>query len=362
LTGMLIAIEGIDGSGKGTQAALLKDRLISAGFRTELLSFPRYRQTAFGHQIGCFLNGQFGSLDQVHPLLASLLFAGDRWESRSLILDAIARHDVVVCDRYVASNIAHQAAKRTGAERDALRDWIEQLEFGIYQLPRPSLTVWLDLPVAVARQLIEKKSRRTYTDKAADLQEADGDYLQQVREVYAELSARNPNWLRIDELLRGELRSIEEIAAEVFRAVAAAIPSSPVESPRSGPTFSDLAASRRAWLADVLQPWCRSAMRKDLLLAEQEWTDIAGHVDPEATLWRWAWSRFPALVHENLGIDETSEVIVRLTGGREIRGFPDNRQSKRGMLVVLTTDAHGHRADSGPFSIDDVSGIRRVHD
>lgn len=219
MAGLLIAIEGIDGSGKGTQAALLQERLNRAGTRTALLSFPRYQQTAFGKQIGRFLNGEFGGLDQVHPLLASLLFAGDRFESGSQIFQSLADHDVVLCDRYVASNIAHQAAKRTGAERRELIEWIERLEFEIYHLPQPQLTIWLDVPVAQAQKLIARKARRTYTDKTADLQEADGEYLQQVRDVYAALAESQTGWQRIDCLSQGQLRSIDEIAEEIFKIV-----------------------------------------------------------------------------------------------------------------------------------------------
>lgn len=223
MAGLLIAIEGIDGSGKGTQAALLQERLNRAGTRTALLSFPRYQQTAFGKQIGRFLNGEFGGLDQVHPLLASLLFAGDRFESGSQIFQSLADHDVVLCDRYVASNIAHQAAKRTGAERRELIEWIERLEFQIYHLPQPQLTIWLDVPVAQAQKLIARKARRTYTDKTADLQEADGEYLQQVRDVYAALAESQTGWQRIDCLSQGQLRSIDEIAEEIFKIVEAQI-------------------------------------------------------------------------------------------------------------------------------------------
>ena len=86
----LIAIEGIDGSGKGTQAAILVDRLRAAGRRCELLSFPRYRETKFGSKIGDFLNGRFGQLDQVSPFLVSLLFAGDRFESKRVLIRALA--------------------------------------------------------------------------------------------------------------------------------------------------------------------------------------------------------------------------------------------------------------------------------
>jgi len=125
-------------------------------------------------------------------------------------------------------------------------------------------------------------------------------------------------------------------------------------------TFAELVTSRKTWLTDFLEPWCRSAARKELLLAELEWIDIAGKVDVEKTLWRWAWSRFPDLIHESLGIEETTEVVVTLRDGREIRGYPDSRQSLRGMLVILTSTDTGRFTDAGPISLDDILAINRV--
>ncbi len=219
---VLIAIEGIDGSGKGTQAARLVERLCAEGRRCELLSFPRYRDTQFGQKIGDFLNGRFGQLDQVSPFLVSLLFAGDRFESKPLLARALAENDVVVCDRYVASNIAHQAAKVAGAERDELIAWVRSVEFSLYELPQPQVTVFLDLPVDQATRLIALKAQRSYTDRAADLQEADAAYLQRVHDIYARLAADEPSWSRVDCLDGGELKSMDRIADEVWQAVASA--------------------------------------------------------------------------------------------------------------------------------------------
>ena len=218
--GALIAIEGIDGSGKGTQAARLQSHFQQRGRRTALLSFPRYQQTAFGRRIGEFLNGKFGSLAEAHPLLVSLLFAGDRFESRDMIEQAIATHDLVICDRYVASNVAHQGAKVQGQDRDDLIDWVQHLEYSIYKLPKAELTLFLDVPVDHAQQLIAAKSKRAYTDKAADLQEADGCYLQQVRDVYRQL-ADGPGWTPIQCVNGGQLRSLDEITADLIAAVTA---------------------------------------------------------------------------------------------------------------------------------------------
>lgn len=125
-------------------------------------------------------------------------------------------------------------------------------------------------------------------------------------------------------------------------------------------TFAELVVSRKAWIAEVLQPWCRAASRKDLLLAEQEWIDIAGKVDPEATLWRWAWSRFPELIHESLGIEETTEVVVTLKNGTAIRGYPDSRQSLQGRLILLTMAPDGRRVDSMPLFLDEVMTVQRL--
>lgn len=126
--------------------------------------------------------------------------------------------------------------------------------------------------------------------------------------------------------------------------------------------FADLAASRRTWINDVLIPWCRQAARTQLRLAELEWHDIAGRVDPEKTLWAWAWSRLPGLVHEELGgIDESGMVSVLLSEGRTFVGYPDARQSKQGELVLLCrSDESGRFLEAGPFSIDDIQSVRRI--
>jgi len=125
-------------------------------------------------------------------------------------------------------------------------------------------------------------------------------------------------------------------------------------------SFEEMAASRRDWIDNVLTPWCRQASRVDLLKAEPEWNDIAGKVDPVKTLWLWAWSRFPDLVHESLGIEETSEVEVELADGRRITGFPDSRLSQRGHLYILGSDSTSARlTELGPFSIDDVVAVHR---
>ena len=215
----LVDFEGIDGSGKGTQAQRLQAQLQQAGLKAALLSFPRYRETLFGKGVGDFLNGRFGRLDQVDPFLVSLLYAGDRFESRSLLRETMSAQDVVVLDRYVPSNIAHQASKRDGSERRELREWIERIEYGVYELPRPDLVLLLDIPPARAQELVARKAARAYTDRKADIQEADATHLVRTRAVYLELAASDPAWKVISCCAEDRLRTIDDIAEEIWNVV-----------------------------------------------------------------------------------------------------------------------------------------------
>jgi len=217
---LLVDIEGIDGSGKGTQAARLCQRLAAEGFSCGLLSFPRYSATLFGRAVGEYLNGEYGTLDQVHPFLVSLLFAGDRYESRDTLQQLLETHTVVVLDRYVPSNIAHQAAKVRGAERDELIGRILDIEHRLYGLPRADLVLWLDLPVTLAQELVTRKARRDYTDRTADLQEADGVYLREVAEVYRQLARTESGWRALECAPGSKLLSVDAVHELVWEQVA----------------------------------------------------------------------------------------------------------------------------------------------
>lgn len=211
---LLVVIEGIDGSGKGTQAARLRERLQRRKLRVGLLSFPRYEATFFGRRIGDFLNKRFGDLHEVDPFLASLLYAGDRFESRGELLRQLSENDVLILDRYVPSNMAHQAGKQTGEARRQLSEWIETVEYEIYGLPRPDLVILLDTPAQVSQELIARKAQRTYTAEAADMQEADSDHLSQTRTVYCELAAER-GWSILPVTVGGQLRPIDHITDDV---------------------------------------------------------------------------------------------------------------------------------------------------
>ena len=222
--GLLLAIEGIDGAGKGTQAARIAETAGTHGRSVASFSFPLYDDNPVSRAVGDYLNGEFGTADEVHPELAALLYAGDRLHARPRIVAALQEHDLVVCDRYVASNQAHQGGKLTGEARRRLLDWLEEVEFGEFALPRPQLVILLDVPVALARRLVGYKAARGYTTLEADIHEADAVHSSATREVYLELAERD-GWQVVSTAADdGAPRDVDEIAAEIWTAVEPLLP------------------------------------------------------------------------------------------------------------------------------------------
>src|SRR3974390_3368535 len=145
--GKLIALEGIDGSGKRTQLDLLAGELDARGIATFRISFPRY-ESFFGKLVGRYLNGEFGVLDAVDPHLSALLYAGDRLEAKPEIEAALSSGRIVLADRYVGSNMAHQSARVVPERREEFLSWLKRLEYELYALPPENLVIYLRVPVA----------------------------------------------------------------------------------------------------------------------------------------------------------------------------------------------------------------------
>jgi len=217
--GTFIAVEGIDGSGKQTQVRLLARELESRGYQVLSTGFPQYGSW-FGKMVGEFLNGDLGPLSSVDPHFAALLYAGDRFECKQPIARALESGAVVLADRYVASSLAHQAARAVPEKRAEFRAWIEHLEYNIYGLPKEDLVLYLRLPPREAQTLIAKKSARAYTDSAHDILESNIRHLQAAADMYDDL-ARASNWKTIEclDATKQMIRPADEISAEVLAAV-----------------------------------------------------------------------------------------------------------------------------------------------
>ena len=217
--GKLIAIEGIDGSGKRTQVDLLTLTLKARGHSVYATGFPQY-DSWFGKMVGKFLNGELGSLESVDPHFTTLLYAGDRFEAKHKLTAALGNGQIVLVDRYIGSNLAHQTARVPPAMRSEFLEWIEHLEYSIYGLPRESLILYLRVPPQEAQRLVERKSVRSYTSAPKDLLEASLRHLEDAAEMYDSLS-RRASWATIQcfDAALNTMREPEEIANDVLAAI-----------------------------------------------------------------------------------------------------------------------------------------------
>lgn len=218
---MFIVLEGLDGAGKSTQIALLRDFFARKGVESAYIHFPRFDAPVYGELIARFLRGEFGAADRVDPYLVALLFAGDRAEAAAQIGEWLAGGKVVILDRYVYSNIGYQCAKLPeGEPRRRLARWILDLEFGHNAIPRPDLSLFLDVPFAFTEHKLTSARRgddRSYLQGAEDIHEASLALQRSVREVYLD-AARSDETLRVvdcsDE--RGHMASPEAIFSRIL--------------------------------------------------------------------------------------------------------------------------------------------------
>ncbi|MFZ0412937.1 MAG: hypothetical protein WA875_06995 [Candidatus Acidiferrales bacterium] len=217
--GKFIVLEGIDGSGKRTQIEMLARALETRGVAYAGISFPNYAGF-FGKLVAQFLNGDFGPLEAVDAHFSALLYAGDRLESKPAIEKELDAGKVVLADRYIGSNLAHQGARVPREKRAEFIAWLKQLEYGVYALPPEDLVIYLRLPPAEAHRLVGQKGARDYTKLQRDIQESNLGHLEAASEVYDEL-ALQANWVTIDcfESAQGELRRPEAIHEEILAAV-----------------------------------------------------------------------------------------------------------------------------------------------
>jgi dTMP kinase len=227
--GKFIVIEGIDGSGKRTQIEMLSRALAEKKIATRQIGFPNY-DGFFGKLVGQFLNGEFGALDAVDPRFSALLFAGDRLQAAPGIRRDLEGGRILLADRYVASNLAHQGSRVPAERRDEFLAWLQQLEYEIYGLPQEDLVIHLRVNPTDAHRLVGEKGKRDYTELRRDLQESDLAHLATASKVYDHL-ARQSNWVTIQcSDSANSLRSPENIHKEIWAAVESRI----LTAPRSG--------------------------------------------------------------------------------------------------------------------------------
>lgn len=196
-----LVLEGLDGAGKSTQINMLSEYLAARGCKCRYIHFPRFDAPVYGELIARFLRGELGQLSQVNPYLVALLYAGDRAEAADMLRSWLGE-GWVIADRYVYSNIGYQCAKiEDAAGREELRRWMLDLEYVHNGIPKPDLSLFLDVPFAFTeRRLCAARtgSDREYLKGEADIHESSLDLQRRVRQVYIDSAEKDPELRVVD--------------------------------------------------------------------------------------------------------------------------------------------------------------------
>ena len=219
--GKLIIIEsGTDGSGKATQTQELYGKLISDGKNIKKITFPNYDSGACT-PVKMYLNGEFGKdPSKVNPFAASAFYAIDRFASYTNEWGEFYNNGgIIISDRYVSSNMVHQAAKmKNKEERDKYLEWLDDLEFNKFGLPKPDCVIFLDLPPEISEKLRENRINKFTGDAQKDIHESNREYMIMSYENSLEV-AKKFNWKIVKCYENGNVKTIENIKSEIYEIV-----------------------------------------------------------------------------------------------------------------------------------------------
>ncbi|KKW42908.1 MAG: Thymidylate kinase [Candidatus Magasanikbacteria bacterium GW2011_GWA2_56_11] len=215
--GFFITIDGTDGSGKTTQTELLVERLRQAGYAVETISFPRYGERSAA-MVEDYLNGAFGSAEDVGPYRASIFYAIDRYAASTTIRRWLDEGKIVVSNRYVGASLGHQGGKiSTPEERNRYFTWVYDLEYNIFGIPKPDVNIVLHVTPEISQKLVDEKDARAYLHgKSRDIHEDDLGHLARAEATYLEISRLFCQFHVIECVSDGRLRAIQDIHNQIF--------------------------------------------------------------------------------------------------------------------------------------------------
>lgn len=222
--GKLIVIDGTDGSGKATQAGLLIEHLKRDGYKVKTIDFPEYYSNFFGKFIGHCLSEQYFNFVKVHPKIASVLFAADRFESKDKIEKWLKEGNIVIADRYASANQIHQGGKIASTKkRESFLEWLAEMEYEVFKIPKPDAVFYLSVPIPNVLKLIEERNKKTSRGylgkKKKDVHEKDIKFLENSRKSALWLAKTQKNWIKIECVKRGILNTRENIHEEIYEKI-----------------------------------------------------------------------------------------------------------------------------------------------
>ncbi|MBT4849709.1 deoxynucleoside kinase [Candidatus Parcubacteria bacterium] len=210
--GKFIVIDGTDGSGKGTQVEIMKKRLLKEGKDVAVVDFPRYgKRSAFF--VEKYLNGEYGGIEDVGPKMGSTFYALDRFDSKQEIVDMLEQGKVLLANRYVSASMGHQGSKISDlAERKEFLDWLHELEYEIFAIPKPDVSIILHVSADISQKLVDKKGHRDYVGgEKRDLHESNKQHLKDSEATYLQIVKDYPDFHLIECVKDDDIMSREEI-------------------------------------------------------------------------------------------------------------------------------------------------------
>jgi dTMP kinase len=217
--GKFIVIDGTDGSGKTTQLKLLQERLEAEGLEVAVADFPQYNTKSAG-LIEEYLSGKYGQAEDIDAYKASIFYAVDRYDASFQIRHWLQNGKIVLANRYTSANMGHQGCKISNPlERRVFFNWLYDLEYKIFEIPRPDLSLILHVESAIAQKLTKTRGREDWIGKTKDIHEENLSHLQKAEQVYLEIANTFPGFQLISCTKNNELLDREEISLLVWLAV-----------------------------------------------------------------------------------------------------------------------------------------------
>lgn len=212
--GKLIVLEGIDGSGKATQTLLLSQKLEKDGYSVKFINFPQYGQKSAGMIENYLKEQKYGPSRNITSYQAAIFYAIDRFDAKGQLYEWLESGNIILCDRYVGSNLAHQGCKiKNNNEREEFFAWVENLEYNIFGIPRPDVNIILKIDPEKGQELARKDSN------GKDLHEDDLDHLKSAAQIYSELVENKPDFISTDCMQDSKLLSLDEISKKIYKQV-----------------------------------------------------------------------------------------------------------------------------------------------
>ncbi len=217
----LIAIDGVDASGKQTHTELLEKYFLSKGKKVRRLSFPMYDKES-STLVKLYLGGKMGeNATDVDAYAASTFFAADRYATYKMDWhkDFEDADTIIIADRYVSSNMIHQASKISDIEeKNKFLDWLFDFEFNLYKIPQPDMTIFLDMPPKYGKILMQGRDNKISGEKALDIHERDYSYLEKSYENAKYVSEKFA-WKHILCVENDTIRTIDDIQKEIIKLI-----------------------------------------------------------------------------------------------------------------------------------------------